>query len=671
MSELPAYAALGYVSQSTSPSTRTIRNVLVEEQIVSIDPLADAQAAALPSTGVDFNLFLESGPGRQPLYRMTGPAGGRQYTYATEAHLAEAVKSGWKTECLLGYVATHGFEGGTALVLISGGAQGGTLGLDTAEHRNIPMSIASDLAELFASHVVDDIVAVPATGVLVVPKNVTRHDANIWLGIAAKQDPGGSLTIHYRKADPVGDYSSIVADSPWRTSMSDKSPVRFFWREVVLSNLEPDTLYEVYCDVPPAVPGNPHSAFMTLPASLSPPPPLRPSGSPNSVARGPHTIGRAPDRPSEVYGSAKGSESKLGTDNPKLRVMLGSCFHFLNDDGSAAKTYDALWGDPKRRPHLKLLVGDQVYLDAPPDAYLTRLSTDGYRTRFVRRYAQSWLALYGLLSQGSNRFVSDDHEFFNDFPNPPLYIPPLHNADVRKTWTEIARHLYNDVQTTEQVATFDIGQDVSFFILDTRYYRDPGSGKFLASAQMDAFRNWVAGLSSPGVLVTNQILFAPKDGSERALCNSSQYPEICTALLGSQHDLLYLSGDVHFGRIAEVMLDSGKKLVEIVASPMSLVEQGQVAYANASALVAGAYWDASDGKPTHWPQVAVAGHAAKPVSYRDSVPGNKLPPRTEENFFTLEFQKIGRILNVAVTAWRVRGSGRDPEYFFRHTFDLT
>lgn len=74
---------------------------------------------------------------------------------------------------------------------------------------------------------------------------------------------------------------------------------------------------------------------------------------------------------------------------------------------------------------------------------------------------------------------------------------------------------------------------------------------------MQALLDWVGSLTCPGVLVVGQPVLAKAEGrapwgehSDWNLPAFDQYPGLVRALSSAPHDILVLSGDVHFGRIA-------------------------------------------------------------------------------------------------------------------------
>jgi hypothetical protein len=88
---------------------------------------------------------------------------------------------------------------------------------------------------------------------------------------------------------------------------------------------------------------------------------------------------------------------------------------------------------------------------------------------------------------------------------------------------------------------------------------------------------------------------------------------------------------VHYGRIASAPLPSGAELVEIISSPLALVDQA-----------AGGKWKAA---PDRFPSVPVPGLASIPVSTDSSW------QRFANHFITLELNDSAGGLRMVARAW--------------------
>jgi hypothetical protein len=261
-------------------------------------------------------------------------------------------------------------------------------------------------------------------------------------------------------------------------------------------------------------------------------------------------------------------------------VLLGSCYYEREDKaGAVGKTYVRL--PPDARPHLKILCGDQIYLDNPPQDFIIPRGHDWLRARSFKTYSDTWTqSAFGggfndLLKNGANFFSSDDHEFWNNAPDRGLNVPVFTlTQGQRETWLGIARELYQIFQTAPRPpAIFKVGI-LGFCIAETRFFRERAHGNFMQPQDLAAIRTWIDDLDGPGVLVVGQPVFAEAGNSKDwGLPGFQQYPALLEHLRASKHSIAIFTGDVHFGRIASATLrpELGTKLFEIISSPLQLV----------------------------------------------------------------------------------------------------
>jgi hypothetical protein len=275
-------------------------------------------------------------------------------------------------------------------------------------------------------------------------------------------------------------------------------------------------------------------------------------------------------------------------------VLLGSCFHRDQDrEGLAGLSFRGL--PLEDRPAFKILCGDQVYLDQPTwqnfpqdDLWLAR--------NFLNRYVQTWTQRdpmgggFGrLLSDGANLFASDDHEFWNDFPNPATLVQNSWTAGGRKQWKALAQALFQAFQSSSPLPPPHVPPSssplrplnvppISFLVLDTRFDRVEGESRFLPD--LVRLKDWVDQLNQNrwiGFLCLGQPLF-DQPGSwfqrrfvDRSLADYDQYAELVQILETRRQALVILTGDVHYGRVAR--LDTLRApLLEVISSPLALVD---------------------------------------------------------------------------------------------------
>ncbi len=167
--------------------------------------------------------------------------------------------------------------------------------------------------------------------------------------------------------------------------------------------------------------------------------------------------------------------------------------------------------------------------------------------------------------------LPDDHEYWNDYsfydcPIPLLWTLKL--PHVREAWGQAARDGVFRVQRSPVVEQFSVGEDLSICLADVRSHRSEEG--FLRKPQMRLLENWARNLKTPGIVALCQPLIVEEGEVEKNLRNyEDQYCRLMNALGKSGHDVVLLTGDVHFGRVASVALTGGQRLIEVISSPMS------------------------------------------------------------------------------------------------------
>jgi hypothetical protein len=383
-------------------------------------------------------------------------------------------------------------------------------------------------------------------------------------------------------------------------------PARLRHCEVKLTGLKPRQSYSValLADGKPLVP-NVEVKFTTLPAEL----PLLDQGKP-------------------------------------FTVLLGSCFaRAVDNDGKVGKTVFHM--PHSAAPDIKLLAGDQVYLDSPFEDYLfNRFSHDELRNRFLKIYVSTWSQSEGfgrLLRDGANFFCSDDHEYWNNAPNIGTLWANTYWDEDRAAWLEAAQGLFRAFQTPRPLTRFDV-PPLSFLIADTRINRDADEAAFMPDKDLAQVGNWVKSLKGPGVLVIGQPLLWPTSswwkghGADWNLPDYKQYATLVEIVSASPHSLIILTGDVHFARIAHGPLKSGGELVEIISSPMSLISKG-------------AAGDFKDAPPTF--PVARSDEVTGELLARNKMTTDESFKATDGHFLTLEFTRQGPGARLNVRYWPV------------------
>ncbi|MBI4260714.1 MAG: hypothetical protein HY658_09130 [Actinobacteria bacterium] len=510
-------------------------------------------------------------------------------------------------------------------------------------------------------------------GVFVVPHSVGVRDATVWVGWWS--DDVRPLLDLVLLDERAGEVDRIELAGSWRVvgRHSDEAPsCRFRWE--TFTDLGGNTRY--FCHLRRRATGETvaSATFETLPIQLVP-----------------------------------SSERSRRRDRRAFTMLLGSCFWDEVDDGKAGRAYQEIYRGPFA-PHVKLLVGDQVYVDQPPWAWVLPIFDRGEMIeRVTARYARSWEKLHPLLRQGSNVFSSDDHEYWNDYPFEPLRLwPALQDDETRRAVGWTTREFARSVQGIAPTRSFHVGDQVSVFVAETRLQRT--ETKFMRDVDLAAVEAWIANLESPGVLVLGQPLLwepfgsveapdapsawnwalaalgaivggipgaiagalAPEAAEEIAaelagdiadhnlMFYKAQYRRLVHALSRSRHDVLVLSGDIHLGRIARFRIhrtdgEDPTKVYEVIASPMSLLDTGPIPRLDTRASMNYPRWFPSDLR------LREPGVIPAVVDYPRHIPENE-GGRPQDHMMTLSFTagpEPGSV-RVEVRAWLIQRGGGEP-----------
>jgi len=428
-----------------------------------------------------------------------------------------------------------------------------------------------------------------------IPHSISHTTATLWIATVDEQTNLDGLQL-----EPNLPNQSVTAQQRWPQDAAEPA-VKF--REVELTNLSPRQTYAFQLKA--GITSVASAKFSTLPQALP-----------------------------------------LESEKP-FTVLLGSCFAYLEDeDEKVGNTY--LHIPTPMRPDIKILAGDQVYLDSPWYRYLSPHSIPKLQAAFLKHYRQTWGQPNGfgrLLREGANFFTSDDHEYWNNAPNSAPHLPKTWTANGRADWLKIARELFATFQTRKTVQEFVV-PPVSFLILDTRFNRATSRTNFSDPADLQKVANWVNALQGPGVLVVGQPILRGSTGylkghlADWNLPDYQQYDRLIDIVGPSQHSLLILTGDVHYGRVARTTLRSGAQLVEIVSSPMSLVEES-----------AKGQWQEA---PPLFPPVRPSG---SPLPFARSQVTTETFASTDGHFLTLEFTRRGAGTHIRLRYWPIIGRG--------------
>lgn len=266
-----------------------------------------------------------------------------------------------------------------------------------------------------------------------------------------------------------------------------------------------------------------------------------------------------------------------------ISFLIGSCF-WINDDkdGFYASAVQELV--QRERPVFKVLMGDQLYADVWSP--LPKDLPGGLSQKYERYWGDG--AYQDMLACCPTLVSCDDHEFWNDYPEPQMQVP-LSWQRYAPDNGQLLADLYDAYQSVlnpgaKRWTSIKI-PPVSFFIADTRSHRtrdtDPDASLMIEDQWRD-LEEWARELTGPGVLILPQpLLKAGGSKTDRTLLDfkeSDRIGAIFEKALGGEtadgkpHDIMILTGDIHTGRVssAEIVGLPGQ-IYELVASPASLV----------------------------------------------------------------------------------------------------
>lgn len=346
------------------------------------------------------------------------------------------------------------------------------------------------------------------------------------------------------------------------------------------------------------------------------------------------------------------------SENP-LTILLGSCFDYSGDGGAAISSFRRLL-TAAQFPHLKVLCGDQIYLDLPVSEVIPRDPALTYRHilgKYLRNWAPGGTRLasgYGdLLRRGANLLVSDDHEYWNNYPFAASHVPFTYTAARRALLTRLGTAFCRAFQAemgegdgVRALTEIVIGPEgacpgdrLEILAIDGRIERTFTRAHW--PADMERLCARLRGLTSPALVVLSQPLFQPAEGAIRrrwvdaGIADFDDYEPLAAALAAAPHDVMILSGDIHCGRIAETSLPGGRRIVEVVASPLSLIPRTSY-----------------EEKP------ADTSFPARPLSPPFRIPSSEIrmrrDPIREDHAVTLAIRARGRSVAVEVSFWSVR-----------------
>ena len=281
---------------------------------------------------------------------------------------------------------------------------------------------------------------------------------------------------------------------------------------------------------------------------------------------------------------------------PSFNLLLSSCYYQPNDK---AHTLGSLVRQLKPEPDFTLLAGDQVYLDLPSLQNLPKQRQQLAQT-LGRKYQVNWFSaalqqpgLAEVLGHGPVLCVPDDHEFWNNFPLFQAQLNNTHHPQDRANWCALANRLYERYQRSPAQEAGFIRIDIaplSMLFLDGRTQRDaagtqmfnPQTAAAIALWKQDLLARKQQNLPAVGLLSSGQALLIEKPGrwgrhvADMEMVNYADFALLTNTsseLFSAGVPVLYITGDVHWGRIVEGRDLRGKILFyEVIASPSRLLD---------------------------------------------------------------------------------------------------
>ena len=278
-----------------------------------------------------------------------------------------------------------------------------------------------------------------------------------------------------------------------------------------------------------------------------------------------------------------------------LHVMLTSCFH-VDEAGPGAvwRAVSALKQQCglRKRPHFSLLMGDQVYLDLPIFKNYPKAKRPLAQI-LEAIYLRNWIGeqrgkhFDQILSAGPFLAMSDDHEFWNNFPHLSPIIQNSWTETGHANWTKAAKAMFSGFQACDpdspaRPIRIDLAE-VSFLAIDTRIERSAEDNTFLPKGGLADLTAWVDDLNRRrqiGVLVTGQSLYSDSAGIVTGAIYDYEFPnyddfdDVMQQLVRVRSPLICLTGDVHWGRVVQSRSRNPARrgnVFEVITSPSALV----------------------------------------------------------------------------------------------------
>lgn len=316
-------------------------------------------------------------------------------------------------------------------------------------------------------------------------------------------------------------------------------------------------------------------------------------------------VGEAPGNNHQLRVIYKGQVSNtarsrtLPASPDGLQMVLASCFYAANSQLQAATPLPDQYLPPYSPPHVKMLCGDQIYLDLSWGGFVPRTNISIWD-----RYEEQWHSedFLAWMANGGNLCIADDHEFWNNYPSTVRVTPWLNklfkapsqpfvqqmheafiiyqgvlNANPDKLRTDPGQPLKLDDLYCFEFPGDDTPPEFSKYfnllVLDTRTQRSTKPGQFTNPVWLNTVTTKITTCIGPTLLVTSQPILAQPGGPEANLSDySNQFALLWEAIWKSQHQVLLLTGDIHWSRAQRFKSQyTGIQHYEIVSSALARI----------------------------------------------------------------------------------------------------
>ena len=260
-----------------------------------------------------------------------------------------------------------------------------------------------------------------------------------------------------------------------------------------------------------------------------------------------------------------------------ISLALASCY--CNDFKRDRDYLRVLQGAAGYNPlSAKLLVGDNLYIDVGPGVGSERTAFESTADLYLQHY---WRGGYAeVLSYLPTFTMWDDHEFWNNYPEHQIWLPRsmgqahgLYKA-AALAGIKAFQAVLNPTPASRGGLSYRFElPGLSVFALDLRAGRsmhEVSNPIMCSEAELQAFERWAGALKGPGAVIVGQPLWSSagdwKDWNPPAF--AAQYTRIWKALADAPYDIVILTGDVHHSRLLELSVGPGRRVWELVSSPV-------------------------------------------------------------------------------------------------------